>query len=96
MKEKRIFKRYTQPFKEEAVALITEQGYSVQQASDSLGIRSNMLYRWKQQLEQQSSKVSLSEDERTELNRLRKEVKHLRMEKEILKKASAFFAKEMK
>ncbi len=96
MKEKRICKRYTQPFKEEAVALITEQGYSVQQASDSLGIRSNMLYRWKQQLEQQSSKVSLSEDERTELNRLRKEVKHLRMEKEILKKASGIEAQEMK
>ena len=49
MKEKRVFKRYTQSFKEEAVALITEQGYSVQQAADSLGIRSNMLYRWKQE-----------------------------------------------
>ncbi len=91
MKEKRICKRYTQPFKEEAVALITEQGYSVQQASDSLGIRSNMLYRWKH-----PSKVSLSEDERAELNRLRKEIKHLRMEKEILKKASGIEAQEMK
>ena len=88
--------RYTQSFKEEAVALVTEQGYGVQQAADSLGIRSNMLYRWKQQQEQQSSKACLSEDERTELNRLRKENKHLRMEKEILKKASAFFAQEMK
>jgi transposase len=38
----------------------------------------------------------LSEDERDELKRLRKENKNLRMEKEILKKASAFFAKEMK
>jgi transposase len=38
----------------------------------------------------------LPEDERAELNRLRKEIKHLRMEKEILKKASAFFAQEMK
>jgi len=47
MKEKRICKRYKQLFKEEAVALITEQGYGVQQAADSLGIRSNMLYRWK-------------------------------------------------
>ena len=96
MKEKRICKRYTQPFKEEAVALVTEQGYGVQQAADSLGIRSNMLYRWKQQQEQKSSKACLSEDERAELNRLRKENKHLRMEKEILKKASAFFAQEMK
>ena len=86
MKEKRVCKRYTQSFKEEAVALITEQGYSAQQAADSLGIRTNMLYRWKRQQEQQSSKELLSEDERAELNRLRKEVKHLRMEKEILKK----------
>ncbi|GJL75245.1 transposase [Nitrosomonas sp.] len=76
--------------------LITEQGYSVQQAADSLGIRSNILYRWKQQQEQQSSKERLLEDEHAELNRLRKEIKHLRMKKEILKKASAFFAQEMK
>lgn len=75
----------SQSFKEEAVALITEQGYSVlQQAADSLGIRSNMLYRWKQRQEQQSSNERLSEDERAELNHLRKKVKHLRLEKEIL------------
>jgi transposase len=43
-----------------------------------------------------STGVGLAEDERTELQRLRKENKELRMEKEILKKASAFFAKEMK
>ncbi len=96
MKEKRVCKRYTQPFKEEAVALVTEQGYSVQQAVDLLGIRSNMLYGWKQEQAQQSSNKRLSEDERVELNRLRKEVKNLRMEKEILKKASAFFAQEIK
>lgn len=75
--------------------MVTEQGYSVQQAADSLSIRSNMLYRWKQQLEQESSSERLSEDERAELNRLRKEVKHLHTEKGILKKASAFFAQEM-
>jgi len=45
-----------------------------------------MLYRWKQQQEQQSSKERLLEDERAELNRLRKEIKHLRMKREILKK----------
>ena len=72
MKEKRVCKRYTQSFKEEAVALITEQGYSAQQAADSLGIRTNILYRWKQEQEQHSSEERLSEDERTELNRLRK------------------------
>jgi transposase len=55
-----------------------------------------MLYRWKQKIEDQRQGKVLSEDERDELKRLRKENKNLRMEKEILKKASAFFAKEMK
>ena len=96
MKEKRSYQQYPQAFKEEAVALVIDQGYSAQQAADSLGIRPNMIYRWKQQLDQQQGNKSLSGKERLELNQLRKEVKNLRMEKEILKKASAFFAKEMK
>ena len=41
-------KRYPQEFKDEAVSLISDQGYSVRKAADSLGIRSNMLYRWKE------------------------------------------------
>tara|TARA_S200000501_G_C20660578_1_gene671686 strand:+ start:181 stop:471 length:291 start_codon:yes stop_codon:yes gene_type:complete len=96
MKTKRTYKTYPREFKYEAVALVNDQGYSVQKAADSLGIRSNMLYRWKDELDAEKSGKNLSEDERGELKKLRKEVKELRMEKEILKKASAFFAKEMK
>ena len=66
------------------------------EAAKSLGIASNILYRWKTQIESQLEDKLLSKDEREELKRLRKENKNLRMEKEILKKASAFFAKEMK
>ena len=55
-----------------------------------------MLYKWKEKIEAERAGKALIEDERSELIRLRKEVKNLRMEKEILKKASAFFAKEMK
>jgi transposase len=55
-----------------------------------------MLYRWKTQVESQLEGKTLSVDEREELKQLRKENKNLRMEKEILKKASAFFAKAMK
>lgn len=96
MSQKRTYKQYTKEFKEEAVALVREQGYSVPDAAKSLGIASNMLYRWKEQIEARRGGKVLSEDERGELKQLRKEVKTLRMEKEILKKASAFFAKEMK
>ena len=89
-------RNYTREYKEEAVALVTEQGYTVPKAAESLGINPNVLYKWKDKLEAESQGKVLSESERDELNRLRKEVKALRMEKEILKKASAFFAKEMK
>ena len=96
MGQKRTYKQYSKEYKEEAVALILEQGYSVPEAAKSLGIASNILYRWKSKIESQLEGKSLSVDEREELRLLRKEVKNLRMEKEILKKASAFFAKEMK
>ena len=55
MTTKRTYKQYPAEFKAEAVALINEQGYSVQKAANSLGIRSNMLYRWKDQLESQKA-----------------------------------------
>ena len=96
MGQKRAYKQYSKEYKEEAVALVREQGYSVPEAAKSLGLANNMLYRWKEQIESQLEGKTLSVDEREELKRLRKENKNLRMEKEILKKASAFFAKEMK
>ncbi len=96
MSQKRSYKQYPKEFKDEAVALVLEQGYSVPEAAKSLGIAANMLYKWKELHEQQIDGKALTEDEREELKHLRKEVKELRMEKEILKKASAFFAKEMK
>jgi len=96
MGEKRNYKSYPKEFKEEAVALVRDHGYSVAEASKQLGIATNLLYRWKQNIEDQEAGRVLSEDERSELKKLRQEVKTLRMEKAILKKASAFFAKEMK
>jgi len=96
MTQKRAYKRYPKEFKEEAVALVREQGYTVAQAAEAVGVTTTVLYKWKDKLESQLEGTELSDDERDELKRLRKEVKELRMEKEILKKASAFFAKEMK
>ena len=96
MSEKRTNKQYPAEFKEEAVALIHDQGYTVAEAAKSLGIGTSLLYKWKEKLEAEREGSAMSEDERSELKRLRHEVKTLRMEKEILKKASQFFAKEMK
>jgi transposase len=73
-----------------------EQGYTVPKAATSLGIKDTLLYNWKAKFEPEKSGVALDADERAELKRLRKENKELRMEKDILKKASALLLKETK
>ena len=87
---------YTEDFKRDAVALVTEQGYSIAEAARSLDVGANLLGRWKRQHEEQTGDEVLNLDEREELKQLRKENRLLRMEKDILKKASQYFAKEMK
>ena len=95
MKKKR--RKFTQEFKDEAVKLVLEQGYRISEAARNLGIDANMLGRWKREYESGSeddSHPGSAAAMRAELNRLRKENKRLKMEREILKKAAAFFAKE--
>jgi len=78
------------------VALVTEQGYKPSEAARSLGIEDNLIRCWKREFEEEASGTWLGSDEREELRRLRKENRMRRMEKEILKKASAYFAKKLK
>jgi len=94
--KKRRRRNYTQEFKEEAVKLITEQGCSFAETGRNLGVNPNLLSRWKRDIEGDSGKLSPASavSIQSELKRLRKENKRLRMEREILKKAAAFFAKE--
>jgi transposase len=91
-------KHYSKQFKIDAVKLITEQGYKVSEAARNLGIHHSSLRRWKNELEKDSTHAFPGKGhmspEKEELYRLRKENKRLRMEREILKKAAAFFAKE--
>ena len=91
---KRTRKKYTEEFKAEAVRLITEEGYSISQAARNLDINANMLGRWKRELTEDAEIRQQVADEKEELKRLREEVRQLKMEREILKKATAFFAKE--
>ena len=93
-------KYYSKQFKIDAVKLVTEQGYKVSEAARNLGIHHSSLRHWKKQLETDGNqsfpgKGHMTSD-KEELYRLRKEVKKLRMEREILKKAAAFFANEPK
>lgn len=90
-------RNYTQEYKEEAVKLVTEHGYKISEASRNLGVNPNLLGRWKRQFEVGDGDCFSPEDKvavQSELKRLRKENKRLQMEREILKKAAAFFANE--
>lgn len=90
-------RKYSDEFKEEAIKLVTEQGYSIAEAARNLGINASQLGRWKKELESPSEGSGESGGMaamQAELKRLRKENKQLKMEREILKKAATFFAKE--
>ncbi len=91
-------RKHSREFKIEAVKLMTEQGYSVSEAATSLGIHQSMLRNWKNKCLAEGGSSFRGNGVRTaeqqELQRLREENKRLRMERDILKKATAFFAKE--
>ena len=91
---KKTRRQSTEEFKAEAVRLIVEEGYSISQAARNLDINANMLGRWKRELTEDAEIRQLVADEKEELKRLREEVRELKMEREILKKATAFFAKD--
>ncbi|WP_430233723.1 transposase [Nitrosomonas communis] len=96
MEESKKRRHYSEDYKKEAVLLVTEQGYSLAQAAQAVGTSEKNLQRWVKQQAQESSRERLNMNELAELDQLRREVKMLRMEKEILKKASGTEAKEMK
>ena len=88
-------RRHSEEFKREAVKLVTEQGYSVAEAARNLGVHVNLLRTWQRKFAAEATEEQdLTEEERMELARLRAENKRLRMERDILKKATAFFASE--
>jgi transposase len=93
-------KTYSKEFKLDAISLVIDQGYSRIEAAESLGIQRQMLGRWIKEHEQ-SGEASFRgqgklSSEQLEIRRLKDEVKRLKMEKEILKKAAVFFAQETK
>ena len=85
-------KRFTEEFKKEAVNLVVKQGYTNTEEAQSLGVSESAIRHWKKQFGPKSNKVE--QEQQAEIKQLKKEVKRLRMEREILKKAAAFFARE--
>lgn len=89
---------YTPEFKYEAVRLIIDEGQRIAEVARNLGINATMLGRWKSEVQEEDAfpgkgRMKPMEDE---LRRLQRENQQLKMDREILKKAAAFFARESK
>ncbi len=93
-------KKYSKEFKLDAINLVLEQNYTRAAAAKSLGVDPNILGRWVKEHEQDDGHAFRGNGkltpEQEEIRKLKHQVKQLEMEKDILKKATVFFAKEMK
>jgi len=96
-KQQRPRRNFTDEFKAGAVALVIDEGKSITQVAKDLDLTQSSLGKWVEQARANAGKSkrgTLTTEEKEELARLRKENRELRIEREILKKAAAFFAKE--
>jgi transposase len=96
-KKRRTRRKFTEEFKARAVRLVLKEGRTVAQVSRDLDLAESVLHSWVKQAKidrGMGPPGALTSEERDELARLRKEVRVLREEKEILRKAAAFFAKD--
>ena len=93
MKTRRTFSR---EYKLEAVKKVVLQGMSFCEVARDLGIRDNLIHNWKKKFQDDGTLAELTggASAEEELKRLREEVRQLTLERDILKKATAFFAKE--
>jgi transposase len=91
-------KKYSKEFKLDAISLVTDPGYTRVEAARSLGIQANMLGRWVKEQQIGDGQAFRGNGkltpEQAEIRQLKEENRRLKMEKDILKKATVFFAKE--
>ena len=92
---RRLRRQFSEEFKEGAVRLVLDEGKTVGAVARELDLTASALATWVKhtRAERTKGQSGLMKEEREELSRLRKEVRELRMERDILKKAAAFFAK---
>lgn len=95
IKDRRERRGFSPEFKTGAVRLVLDEGKTIGAVARELDLTPSSLGAWVRQAraDRTKGKTGLTSEERTELARLRKEVRELRMERDILKKAAAFFAK---
>ncbi len=87
---------FTDEFKIDAVKQITERGYSVAEVSRRLGVSTHSLYQWRKRFSKSPSVAKEVTEQSIEISRLKKELARVTEERDILKKATAFFAKDAK
>ena len=88
-------RRFTQEYKDQAVSLVLDSGRTIAEVAKSIGVHEMTLGKWvKKAKESGAPNRDLSDTERAELERLRKENATLRMERDFAKKVAAWFAKE--
>ena len=87
-------KRYTDEFKIEAIKQVTERGHPVAEVATRLGISIHSLYAWQKRFGQPAAARQVQADEHAELRRLKAELRRVTEERDILKKAAAYFAKQ--
>ena len=87
-------KRYTEEFKVEAIKQITERGYPVAEVAGRLGVSQHSLYQWLKDHGQPAEARQEQQSQSAEIRRLKAELKRVTEERDILKKAAAYFAKE--
>ncbi len=95
-KQRRSRRSFTNEFKEGAVSLVLDRGKSISQVGRDLDVAQSVVAGWVKQARANRSggKTGLTTEERAELTRLRRELKTVTMERDLLKKAAAFFAKQ--
>jgi transposase len=85
---------YTDEFKRDAVSQITDRGYSVKEVAERLGVCTKSLYDWKKQFHKPSKERKQEVADSAEIRRLKAELLRVTEERDILKKATAYFARD--
>jgi len=86
-------KRFDQDFKISAVKMVTEGGHKAAEVARSLGIHQNQLYNWKRKFSEHGDKAFPGKGNLTEMAALRRKLREVEMERDILKKAVGIFSK---